>query len=377
MNQILKDIRVLDLTHYMAGPFCTMILADLGAEVIKIEPPWGEALRMSPPLVKGISPQFLFLNRNKKGMTLNLKTDIGLDIFKKLVKESDVVIENFKPGTMDNFGLNYEALKNINSKIIFVSVSGFGQTGPYSSRPSFDSIAQAYSGIMTLTADLHDPDGPPIQISDFIGDSIPALYATIGIIAALYYRQSTGEGQRIDLAQMDSLLSILPSIVSHMLTGLTIPQTQKEYFTGITGIYRAKDGYVVLAPEGRLLDNLARAMKVKNIDNRQIICDWVKNKSINDVVNELMKEGVPVAPILNVEKVITNPQVLARDIIVDIKNPQGDELKVLAVPIKFSESPVQVKSFPPLLGQHNEEILSNLLPYSKRELNELKKRGVI
>ena len=233
LKRVLENIRVLDLTHYMAGPFCTMLQADLGAEIIKIEPPWGEALRSNPPLVNGLSPSFLFLNRNKKSMKLNLQTAKGKNIFIELAKVSDIVIENFSPGTMRKLGLDYAALSEINPRIIFVSVSGFGQYGPYSLRPSYDAVAQAYSGLMHLVGDQAEEGGPPLLVPDYIGDAVPALYATIGVLAALFYRERTGRGQWVDVAQLDSMVSILQSIVSYMLVKYTTPQLRRKFFTGV------------------------------------------------------------------------------------------------------------------------------------------------
>ena len=214
----LKGIRVLDLTHAHAGPICTLYMAAMGAEVIKIEPKWGEMTRMFPPLVKGQSPYFLFLGRGKKGVTLDLKNPEGNEMFKELVKGADVVMENFSPGTMDRLGLGYDVLKEINQKIIYASISGFGHTGPWVSRKSFDPIAQAASGYMWVTKDAIAPDGPPLQAPEAIADTVPGFTALIGILAALVSRNETGRGQKVDVAQMDSMIGHVHSMAYDPLT---------------------------------------------------------------------------------------------------------------------------------------------------------------
>ena len=378
MKRVLENIRVLDLTHYMAGPFCTMLLADLGAEVIKIEPPWGEALRSNPPLVNGLSSSFLFLNRNKKSMKLNLKTAKGKNIFIELAKVSDIVIENFSPGTMHTLGLDYEALSAINPKIIFVSVSGFGQYGPYSRRPSYDAVAQAYSGLMSLVGDQAKESGPPLLVPDYIGDAVPALYATIGVLAALFYRERTGHGQWIDVAQLDSMVSILQSIVSYMLVKHTTPQLRRKFFTGAYGIFKTLDGYVLIAsPSGHFLDTLAKIIGAARIDANETVAEWTKSQTVDNVVNKLVEAGIPVAPVLTVDKTIEDPQVKMRSMIVELNHSTAGKVKAVACPLKFSETPVKVELPPPLLGEHGEEILSKLLGYSEEEIAELKKENVV
>lgn len=196
----LEGVRVLDLTHAHAGPICTLYMAAMGAEVIKIEPPWGERTRFFPPLVERVSPYYAFLNRCKKGVTLNLKEPRGKQIFMEMVKKADIVVENFSPGTMEELGLGWDTLKDLNPSVIFCSISGFGQTGPWRDRRSFDPIAQAASGYMWLMKDSIDPEGPPLQAPEAIADTIPGFTALIGILAALNHRHISGGGQRIDVA---------------------------------------------------------------------------------------------------------------------------------------------------------------------------------
>jgi len=374
MPKILENVRVLDLTHFFAGPFTTMLLSDMGADVIKIEPLWGERIRAYPPLIKGVSPYFAYLNRNKRGMALNLKSEKGVQILKDLVRFSDVVVENFSPGTMNRMGIGYETLKAINPGIILASISGFGQTGPYSPRPSFDIIAQAMSGIMTLTGETV---GKPVQVEDYLGDSVAGLYGAIGIVAALYYRKLSGRGQWVDVSQLDSMVSILPSAVFYMHTGDTVPKIRKKFFTGIYGMFEAKDGYVVMgAPVGAIMDRLAEVVGTEKLDY-PAVTDWVRTRTVQEVVDKFVENSIPVAPVLAMDKVVTNPQVLARDMIVEVEHPQAGRIKVLGFPIKFSETPGKVEKPPALLGQHNEEILSTLLGYTKEQIAELRKEKVI
>lgn len=377
MGKALDGIRVLDLSQYMAGPLATTILADLGAEVIKIEPPWGEPLRTFPPDVRGVTPSIAYLARNKKGMTLDLKKERGIQIFKELVKHADVVVENFSTGVMERLGIGYETLKDINPSIIYASVSGFGRTGPYADRLSYDLIAQAYSGIMSLTAELNNPGGPPIVVADYIGDYVPPLVNTICILAALYYRKLTGRGQLIDVSQMGSMIFGLQSIVTYMLTGETGPQLRKKLPIPAYGTYKAKDGYVALAvTPGAIYDRFAKVLGKMAI-TQDDIKEWVGQRTVEEVVSTFVEARVPVAPVLTVEEVVKDPHVLASGWIVEVEHPTAGKLKVIRFPPMLSETPPKVELPPPLLGQHNEEILSTILGYSKEEIANLRKEGVI
>ncbi len=373
MSKLLKDVRVLDLTQFQAGPVCTRVLADFGAEVIKIEPPWGEALRFLHPVVGGESPGFLSYNRNKKSIVLNLKSEKGVRIFKELVKHADIVVENFSVGTMDRLGLGYDALKEINPGIIYSTITGFGYSGPFSSRLSFDIIAQALSGLMTLTGSPEQP----ILVPDYIGDPIPALVAAIGVLLALYYRKETGKGQRVDVAQLDSMVYILSSITSYLLTGKTNKQLRGQYPIGVYNAFRAKDGFVAVASGGPLM--LERMSKVLGIEevNETIMTEWVEKQTVEEVVAKLTGARVPAAPVLSVEKVVVHPQLIARDMIVEVDHPKAGRIKTVGVPIKLSESPGMVEAPPPTLGQHTEEVLSQLLGYGQEKIVKLREEKVI
>lgn len=376
MKKLLENVRILDFSHVFFGPYCTMLLADMGAEVIKIEPPWGEMLRFAPPLVNGASPLFTYFNRGKKSLKLNLKAEKSVKIIKDLIKHSDVVVENFSLGVMDRLGLGYETLKEINPKIIYASLSGYGQNGPYADRPSFDIIAQALSGIMYLTREQFGDEGPPIATADAPGDIVPALFATLSILSALYYRTFTGVGQRIDVAQTDTMISIVSDIMFYTLLGQSPTEVRKKYPIGVYGTFKASDGYVVIgAPHGNVMDRFKKATGIEDTE-RKVVEEWVKSRSVDEVVTRLVEGGVPVAPVLTVDKTVADPHVQAREMIVEVDYPQAGKCKMPNFPVKFSGTPVKVERPSPILGEHNEEILTRLLSYRKEDVVKLKEEGV-
>ncbi|MGD0804946.1 MAG: CoA transferase [Candidatus Bathyarchaeia archaeon] len=374
----LDGLRVLDLTQAQAGPMCTMFLADMGADVIKIEPPWGEMTRRFPPLVNGVSPYYLYLNRGKRGITLNLKSEKGIEIFKKLVKLSDIVVENFSPGTMDKMGIGYDALSDINPKILFASISGFGQTGPHSQRLSFDPIAQASSGYMELTRIKIDPDGPPVYPPEAIADTIPALFCLVGVLSAIHHRDKTGVGQRIELAQVDSMISVMPSISFHIQAGITFSESLKKYALSVEEIYKAKDGYIVLTVPGEMQDRLAQMIGVEphEVDSQKVR-RWVEDKTVDEAVHLLEKARLPVSRVLGLDEVISDPQVRAREMIVRLEDPVVGEVRIPGFPVKFSETPTNVERTAPTLGEHNQEVLTTLLGLSPEKVKSLKEEGVL
>ncbi|MFQ6053488.1 MAG: CaiB/BaiF CoA transferase family protein [Candidatus Bathyarchaeia archaeon] len=373
----LEGIRVLDLTHAMAGPICTMFLGGMGAEVIKIEPPWGEMIRMFPPLVKGVSPYYVFINRNKKGVTLNLKHARGLEIFKEMVKKADVVVENFSPGTMDDLGLGWETLRGLNPGVIFASISGFGQTGPWSDRRSFDPIAQAASGYMWLMKGNVDPEGPPHQAPEAIADTIPGFSALIGILAALIHRNKTGRGQRIDVAQMDAMIAVSPSFAFWTVAGTTFRRAVSSYGVRVSGCHRAKDGYVMFSlPPGRITDWFRELVGMEEL-NREAVAAWVAERTGEEVVELLAGAGVPVSPVHDLDDVLANEQARAREMFVEVVHPILGEVTMPGFPIKFSETKGDMTTPAPLLGQHNAEVYSELLGLSEAEVEELRREGVI
>jgi len=373
----LEGIRVLDLTHAHAGPICTLYLAAMGAEVLKIEPPWGEMTRAFPPLVRGVSPYFSFLNRNKKGITLNLKTPRGLNLFKELVRRSDVVVENFSPGTMDELGIGWETLRGLNPGIIFASISGFGQTGPWSNRRSFDAIAQAASGYMWLMRDSIDPDGPPLLAPEAIADTIPGLTACVGILSALIRRMRTGLGERVDVAQMDSMIAVFQSIGFWTMARTTFKRALAMYDIQVSGCHRTRDGYVMMSiPPGRMEERLRELMGEREL-TWEGVSKWMAERSRAEVVDLLSRAGIPVAPVLDLDEVLANEQVKAREMIVRVVSPILGEIALPGFPIKFSEARGELTEPAPALGQHNREVYGGLLGLSEEELEELERDGVI
>ena len=371
MEKALGDIRVVDLTQHLAGPFCTMLLADMGAEVIKIEPPWGDATRSSPmyPSVEGQNTYFMFVNRNKKSLILNLKSEEGIEIMKRLVKESDVVVENFRPGVMDRLGIGYEALKEINPGIVYASISGFGLNGPYVKRPSFDIVAQAMSGGIWLNS--QEPRGlnsgpslAPSTLAGSPGDTVPGTFCALSVLAALHYRNETGQGQRIDVAQTDSLMTITGlAFTRYLFTGATAKERASKGNMMIHGVYEARDGFVVLrAIREKAVGLLAEIIGVdsdKLGPSSENLVDWLKERTRAEIL-ELLAEKIPCASVLTEDEVVNDPNVREQGMIVEKPHPLGFTYRAVATGIKFSETPVSVELHPPLLGENTEEILQRL-----------------
>jgi len=378
MDKILEDIRVLDLTHAWFGPFCTMMLSDMGAEVIKIEPPWGDNTRLMQPVYRGISTYFLYLNMGKKGIVLNLKSPKGVEIFKELVKVSDVIVQNFSPGTMEKLGLGYEDVKKINPKIIYASLSGFGQTGPYSRRPSYATIAEAMSGQSRMLGDQVNADGPPLASVQAYGDLGPGLFAALSIVSAIRFRDKTGKGQLIDVAQLDCMISLTPAILGFVLTGVPTREWGKRFPSmGVHGFIKAIDGYLaVLAPTGEMLDRLAKLVNVDRVDFEKVQ-KWAEGKTVDEVWESLVKIDIPAAPAWGFDKVISDIHVLARNMIVEVEHPELGKMKVPNFPVKFSESVTGIKGPAPILGQHTKEVLTTLLGYSDDKITQLEQEGAI
>lgn len=388
--KILEDIRVLDLTHVVFGPWCTKMLADFGAEVIKIEPPWGALDRIPErgPMYGGASAAFQYLNLNKKGMAIDLKNPKGVSIFKELVKISDVVVENFSPGTMKRLGLGYEDLKQVKPDIIYASLSGFGQTGPYSPRPSYAPIAEAMSGHTRETGDRVDPDGPPIAMAGALGDVAPGTMAAMSMIAAIRHRDRTGNGQVIDVAQLDCMVAYnYSNITEYLLSGKNETERRKEReelekkmgpsSQSFGGIMKTKDGWIHLAGiRAKGLDALRQKMGVKELDN-ETWRKYLENMTRDEAVNFFVELGLPVAPILYSSEATKDPHVIARDMIKEVQHPKLGKIRVMNFPLKLSENPAEVLSPAPLLGQHNKEILVKYLGYTEDQVTQLLKEGVI
>ena len=373
----LEGVRGLDLTHAHAGPICTMYMAAMGADVVKIEPKWGDMTRMFPPLVKGQSPYFMFLGRGKKGVTLDLKNPKGREMFLELVRKSDVVMENFSPGTMDRLNLGWEVLQETNPGIIYASISGFGHTGPWKDRRSFDPIAQATSGYMWLMKDAVNPEGPPILAPDAIADTIPGFTCLIGILAALHYRTNTGRGQRVDVAQLDSMLAVMQSYSFWNISDRTFNKAGRGAGIRVSGLHKAKDGYLMFSlPAGRITDWFTNMLDVEELTEEAVV-EWVSSRTVEEAVHELAEIGVPVGAVLDLDQSQQNPQALAREMFVKVQHPVLGELTEPGFPIKFSETKGDNTDPAPLLGEHNAEVYKRLLDLSEDEVEALRKEGVI
>lgn len=394
MSKALDGVKIIDLTHAYNGPFCTMHLADHGAEVIKIEKPGvGDMTREWPPIKNGESGYFGNINRNKKSLTLDIREDEGKAIFKELVKIADVIVDNFRPGTLDRLGLGYEELKAINPKIILAESSGFGQYGPLKDLPAYDVIAQAMGGICSITG---YPDGPPIKVGPAIADNYTGTYLALGIVLALYKREMTGVGQRVDVAMFDTIFSILESAVPvYAMTGEALGRDgYVDPATSPYDMYACKDGYLVIACANNntfnrlcgvmertdLIENPNFCSNDKRVINRAqlnvIIEGWTKSRSKDEIEPLLIEEGVPVASIFTIDQAAEHPQIEAREMLVEVEHPVIGTTKYQGVPIKLSDTPGSISSPAPLLGQHTGEILSTL-GIKPKKIKELESSGII
>ena len=399
----LAGIRVLDLTRIFAGPYCSMLFADLGAEVIKIEPPEGELIRDNPPLVKegeggphdrSRSGYFLTLNRNKYGITLNLKHPKAVSIFKELVKIGDIVLENYAPGVMKRLGIDYPVLRGINPRIIMASISGFGQSGPYSERIAFDVLSQAMSGLMSITG---HPDSPPTRVGTSLGDVAASLHAAFAMMAALWYREKTGVGQYIDVSMQETMVAILEGAVVRWTIGkeLLTPIGSHNPHDAPMGAYRCKDGDIIIATVGdehwhrlcKAMGKLEWATDPKYRTKRQRwekkyilaeeIEEWAGHYTVKELGEILDRERVANSPILNIQQVADDPHLNARGYFVEIEHPIIGKAKIPGIPFQLSETPGEVERPSPLVGEHNELILGKYLGIGREEVKKLKEEGVI
>jgi CoA:oxalate CoA-transferase len=379
MSGALDGVRVLELARFQAGPRGGMLLSDLGADVIKIEPPGGEETRRHPPMVRGQSVYFSVYNRGKKSVCLDLRHPRGKEVFAALVPKADVVLENFRPGVMKAMGFDYERLRALNAGIILVSVSGFGQYGPYRDRPAFDSLGQAMGGLMTLTGQL---DGHPIGTASSVVDRYTALHATIGTLAALRHRERTGEGQVVDVCLLDSALTMVEIPTSYYLA------TGAEGGEGGRPPYKARDGWVVIAAAGR--DMAGRLMKIVGGpaddtplagsspagERRAKIEAWCAAHSVEDIVKELLAAGIPVAPVRTIPEVAKDPHLWEREMLVKRDDAVAGEMYLPGATIKLSKTPARVGTVP-TPGQHTDEVLGGLLGYDASALGALRAAGAI
>ncbi|MGD0803669.1 MAG: CoA transferase [Candidatus Bathyarchaeia archaeon] len=377
--KILDDIRVVDLTDHWFGPWCTLLLAELGADVIKVEPTWGATARIGGgQRLGGSDPVFHYLNMNKKSLSINLKADQGHMIFMELVKRSDIVVQNYLPGVMERLGLGYDALREANPRIIYAALSGFGQYGPYSNRASFDVVAEAMSGHTRLTGDLVDPNGPPLNMAESYGDLGPGTVAAYCIMAAIRNRDRKGIGQMLDVAQADCMVALNPAIVEYSMTGLLPWQIRERYpTTHISGIVKASDGWVQVAGfRPRALDALKEKLGVEVV-TLAAVKEMVSGMTRDEAVEYFVDIGMPVAPVYQVNESLEDPHLNARGMFIEVEHSKVGKFRTVNFPVKFSDTPGEVKSAAPLIGQHNREILKGLLGYDEERIVELEKGGII
>ena len=378
--KILDDIRILDLSHVWYGPWCTMMLADMGAEVIRVEPPWGAIDRLAEgALFGGASYTFHHLNLNKKDITLNLKDPEGVGIFKELVKKADVVVQNFSPGAMERLGLGYEVLRELNPGIIYAALSGFGQDGPYSERKSYAMIAEAMSGHTKMTGERADPEGPPLEMAQAYGDLGPGTMAAMAILGAIRYKDRTGVGQMIDVAQYDCMVAYNTAITGYTLSGLLPLELRKKYpmGRGVGGLYQTKDGgWIRIAAFGpRFLDRLNQYYGLEMVE-KEFIGERVKEMDRDEAVEHFVGLGLPCAPVFHVDETVEDPHLAARGMFVEVEHPLAGTVKVPNFPVKFSETPGVIRSAAPVLGAHSKELLMGILEMSEERFMELVRAGV-
>lgn len=397
MGKALDDITILDLSRVIAGPFGTSLLGDLGARILKVELPGrGDDGRYGFPTVEGVPVAFLALNRNKEGITLDMRTPEGAAMLKQLVAEVDVVVENFSAGTMDRWGLGYPVLSEINPKLIYAALSGFGQTGPYADRTSYDIIAQAMGGLMALTGFA---DGPPTRGGGSLGDFIGGTFLAVAILGALHQRQRTGLGQMVDVSNMDAIFSMLdnwPTV--YAMTGRT-PARLGNRHAAVTpyDCFAAQDGYLVIGIGNSALfralmeaigkPELGRDPRYKSPSARlerhaevnEIVAAWVREHTVEQVLERLGPRGanVPCAPVMTVERLVDDPQIRAREMLVPLPHPQLGEVPVTGTPFKLSASPARLERLGPDLGEHNEAVYGEFLGLGAAELERLRAAGVI
>lgn len=397
MAKVLEGIRVLDFSRYAAGPSGGMILADMGAEVIRVEPPGGADDRTLGPLAPNgqAIPYCLIFARNKRGITLNVRSEKGRELLHRLVKKTDVVMHNFTSGSPEAKILGYEALKAVNPTIIVLSLSGFGNSGPYTQRPCFDSIAQAISGAMSYNG---FPGNPPARAAVAYVDLATGVYAALGIMFALYHKQSTGEGQAVDLALLDTAVSFVSSMGTaaevKLLNFVRQPIGNYSFYT-YANAFKTKDGWVMVNLIGealwqRFIKLVGREElgtdprfvgEMKRFENRELITDlvkpWMAERTSVEVVRSLEEARVPCGKVNNLAEMTVDPQVRAREMLVEVDYPGIGKVPLPGVVPKLSRSPGKIERRAPLVGEHNEEIYGGLLGLPGQQLSQLKREGAI
>ena len=393
MGKVFESLKVVDLTTALNGPFCTMFLGDYGADVIKIEPVGGEQSRSWGPIDEksGESGFYGFVNRNKKGCTLNLKSEKGLEMFYELVKDADVLVENYRGGVTERLKIDYDTIKKINPNIIYASGSGFGQYGPITHRPCYDIVAQAMGGMLNLTG---FKENDPVKVGPSVADHVAGIYLMVGVGMALYHREKTGEGQHIDVSMFDVIFSLLENAIVNYTMGGFIPERNGNVDPSIApfDVYACKDGFVALGvgndklfnkfaniighqellEDERYKDNVSRCDNyIPDLQN--LIREWCADYTKSEIEDIMDEAGIPCGPVLNVKEAIEHPHIQARDMMVHCEHPTVGDMYFQGCVIKLSETPGEVETAPPLVGQHNREVFG----LSEEEEKALIEEGVL
>ncbi len=394
----LSGLRVLDLTRVLAGPTCTQMLGDLGAEVIKIErPEAGDDTRgFAPPFVPNTkeSAYFVGVNRNKKSVTLDIAKPEGQAIIHKLLEHCDILVENFKVGALAKYGLGYEQLAKTHPRLIYCSITGFGQTGPYAPRPGYDALIQAMGGVMSLTG---EPNGSPQKVGVPVADLFAGLYGCIGILAAVNHRNNTGQGQQIDIGMLDTHVAWLANQgMNYLATGENPPRLGNQH-PNIAPYqeFPTKDGYIILAVgndptferfckafgQEALLADPRFATNPIRVQNRQLVTDTLtpvmKSKTTAEWIEALEALKIGCGPINTLEQVFADPHVKAREMVVEMAHGSGETVQVIANPVKLSATPPSYRSAPPVLGEHTQDVLTDVLKMSASDIAALKEKGIV
>ena len=396
MPASLKGIRVLEMSQIMAGPTSGLLLADLGAEVIKIEktPGGDDTRRFLPPDINGEAAAFMMMNRNKKGIALNLKDIDGIEIFKRMVKKSDVVLENFRKGTLEKLGIGYDVISKINPKIILCEISGYGRTGPYADKGGFDLVAQGMSGLMSITGESKDK--PPMKVGAPITDITAGLLATSGILAALVHRNKTGEGQKVDTSLFEA--GIVHTYWQSAIAGATGespgPLGSAHPLTAPYQAFKTKDKWITVGASNQntwlmLLKAIDRMdlqendMFSSNFNRKENITQLVEilnNELVKKTSNEWLKifddNGLPCGPINSINEMFVDPQTIEREMIIDVDNKKAGKSKAIGMPIKFSKSKTEKSKGAPILGEHTKEIMK-IFDYNDKQIDDFYNRKII
>jgi len=395
MAGALKGITVLDLSRVLAGPLCTMMLADLGAEVVKVERPGGgdETREWGPPWAGDESAYYLSVNRNKRGITVDLKAEEGREVVRRLAAKADILVENFKTGTLDKMGLGYDDLAPLNPGLIFCSITGYGHTGPDRDQPGYDFAIQGRGGIMSITG---EPDGPPMKVGLAIVDVTAAQYAAVAILAALEARHTTGRGQRIDISLLDSQIAWLVNRAGNYLVGGAEPQRHGNAHPSIVPYesLRARDkwftvavgndsqfarlaqtlGAPELASDPRFVSNPARVEH--RLELVELLSGYFRRRDAEEWLTAFRREKIPGGPINSIPEALADPQVLARDMVIEMPHPTAGVVRLVGSPLKLSETPAAYVRHPPLLGEHTDEVLAEL-GYDADEVRSLRQHGIV